>query len=286
MTARRRALVPAFIALAAAAAGACSEVGTDPSAPVSIALDTLPSLAIVQGDTLRDSMGVAAPITATAFNSAGDTIHGAPFTFIARDTTNSLTVEPSGAYVVAKHGTAGSPSVTLQAALGSLQFTRPLAIVARPDSLAAPTAAIAASLILAPDTAALRKKNLSSAIPVRVLHDTTPVFTPVNNWRVKFAVLELPDSLLDSARVVDVNGAFIGSPVTSGDGTATAYLRLYPKNGLSNGLVRDSVIVEASAVYRNTTPLRGSPARIVVPFGLCSGPVTGCSAAAAAAGRP
>jgi hypothetical protein len=275
VTARRRALVPAFIALAAAAAGACSEVGTDPSAPVSIAFDTLVS--VVQGDTLRDSLGFATPLRATAFNTKGDTIHGAPFTFIARDTTNTLVVEPTGAYVVAKNGTAGTPGVTLQAALGSLQFTRPLTIVARPDSIVGTTPASGTSLIQAPDTAALRKKNLTKALTVRVLHDTTPAPTPVNSWRVSLAVLDKPDSLLDSVRVADANGAFIQSAVTAGDGTATAYLRLYPKKGLPNGLERDSVIVQASAVYRNAEPLRGSPVRIVVPFGLCTGPLSGCS---------
>ena len=93
----RRLVVPAFVAIATAAAGACSEIGTDPSAAVSIRFDTLPAAAIVQGDSLRDSLGFPAPVTATAFNAAGDTIRGASFTFLARDTTNALTVDPGGA---------------------------------------------------------------------------------------------------------------------------------------------------------------------------------------------
>lgn len=284
MTARRRALVPAIVALAMGAAGACSEVGTDPSAPVAIAFDTLPSLAVVEGDTLRDSLGMAAPITATAFNAAGDTIHGAPFTFIVRDTSTALVVQPSGAFVVADSGSARSTDVTLQASLGSLQFTRTLAIVLSPDTLAAPETAIAPKPVFAPDTATSRKKNLSSPFSVRVLHDSGTKFSPVRLWRVDFVVER--DSInklrLDSARLVDVNGAFIRSSNTGSDGSATAYLRLYPKNGLAAGLSPlDSVIVRASAIYKAGTPIHGAPVRIVVPYRVCTGPTTGCATSAA-----
>lgn len=285
MSARHRAIVPALLAVATAAAAACSEIGTDPSSAVSIRFDTLPALAVVEGDTLRDSLGRAARITATAFNSSGDTVRGATFNFFARDTTNALVVDPAGAFVVANPGTARSTDVTLQATLGSLQFTRTLAIVLRPDSLAAPTARIASRLILAPDTAALRTKNLSTPFTATVLHDSVTRFVPVRSWRVSFAVADLPHTLLDSARVVDAAGAFIGAASTSADGNATAQLRLYAKNGLPNGLARDSVIVRASAVYRNGAQLRGSPVRIVVPFALCSGPTAGCASATTAA-RP
>jgi hypothetical protein len=279
VSARRRALVPALVALATAAAGACSEVGTDPSAPVAIAFDTLPSLAIVEGDTLRDSLGMVAPITATAFNSAGDTIRGATFTFLARDTTNALTVDPSGAFVVAGDTSASATNVTLQASLGSLQFTRPLAIVPRPDVLTIPTTAIDPALILAPDTAALRAKNLSSSFSATVLHNATPA-VPVRSWRVNFDVVALDDTLLDSARVVDASGAFIGSGTTGTDGVATVRLRIYPKNGLPNKLFRDSVIVRVSALYRKDSALAGSPDTIVVPYALCSGPTSGCKPSA------
>ena len=273
----RRLVVPALVAIATAAAGACSEIGTDPSAAVSIRFDTLPAAAIVQGDSLRDSLGFPAPVTATAFNAAGDTVRGASFTFLARDTTNALTVDPGGAFIIARNGTARATDVDLQASMGSLQFTRRLAIVPTPDSLAGPTADIVPALILAPDTVTLRRKNLSSSFSARVLHDTTPEPTGVRSWRVDFAVTELPDSLLDSVRVVDATGAFVSSATTGSDGGAAVQLRLYPKPGLANGLSRDSVIVSASTVYKPDTPVGGSPVRIVVPFALCVGPTAGCN---------
>ena len=279
---RARHLLLPVVALSVSAAGACSEIGTDPSSPVSIRFDTLPSQAVVQGDTLRDSLGVAARLTATAFNSAGDTIRNATFGFLARDTTNALIVDPAGAFVVARHGTARSGDVTLQTSLGSLQFTRPLAIVPTPDSLAGPTAAIAPALIQAPDTAALRRKNLSNVLTARVLHDTVPAATPVRAWRVDFEVAELPDTLLDSVRTVDASGQFRTSAITGGDGGATLQLRIYPRGGAPNGLARDSVIVLARAIYRNGAEIAGSPVRIVVPFALCTGPTTGCQATSVA----
>ena len=279
---RARHLLLPTVVLAMGVAGACSEIGTDPSSPVSIRFDTLPSQAVVEGDTLRDSLGVAAPLTATAFNAAGDTIRNATFTFIARDTTNALTVDPAGRFVVARNSSERSADVTLQTSLGSLQFTRLLSIVSRPDSLAGPTTAIAPALIQAPDTAALRRKNLSSSFTARVLHDSTPTFTPVRSWRVNFEVGAIPDTLIDSVRLVDANGQFRSSAITGTDGGATLQLRIYPRSGLPNRLERDSVIVFARALRTQKDTLNGSPVKIVVPFALCTGPTTGCQAASVA----
>lgn len=277
MSARHRAIVPALVALATAAAGACSEIGTDPSAAVSIRFDTLPAAAIVQGDTLRDSVGNAAPLTSTAFNSSGDTIRGATFTYVARDTTGALIVDPTGKFVVAKPGTARSTDVTLQSSLGGLQFTRTLSIVPAPNLLVGPTATIAPSLVLAPDTAALPRKNLSSPFTVRVLHATATDTTGVRNWLVSFSV-DSVDPRLDSARVVDASGAR-HAMLTSSDGSATAYLRVYPKTA-ANGLVRDVPIwVSATVRYRADSAVAGSPRSFTVPVAICSGPTAGCAAA-------
>lgn len=281
----RHLLLPAILA-AGAAAGACSEIGTDPSSPVSIRFDTLPALAVVEGDTLRDSLGFAAALSATAFNSGGGVIGDAPFAFIARDSSNVLTVDPTGRFVVARDSTARATDVTLQASLGNLQFTRPLAIVPRPDSLAGPATPVTVALVQAPDTAALRRKNLSGSFTVRVLHDSTPEPTPVRSWLVSFVVDadSLDRTRLDSARLVDPNGVFRSATTTGADGGATLQLRVYPRTGATNGLVRDSVIVRAIARYRNGAQLRGSPARIVVPVGICTGPTAGCLSAAAGGG--
>jgi hypothetical protein len=275
----RRLVVPALVALATAAAGACSELGTDPSAPVSIRFDTLPSAAIVEGDTLRDSLGVVAPLTAIAFNAAGDTIRNLSFTFLARDTTNALTVDPAGRFVVAKDSTARATDVTLQATLGTLQFTRTLSIVRAPNLVSGPSAAVEEQLVLAPDTAALPRKNLSSPFTVRVLHATDTDTTGVRNWLVSFVVDSI-DPRLDSARVVDATGAR-RAILTASDGSATANLRVYPKTAPSNGIVRRvPIYVSAIVRYKADSAIAGSPASFVVPVAICTGPVAGCASAA------
>ena len=282
MNAIRRLLIPATLA-AAAAAGACSEVGTDPSSAVSIRFDTLPALAVVEGDTLRDSLGVAAPLRAIAFNASGSPIANAPFTFIARDTSNALIVDPEGKFVVARDSTARSTDITLQASLGSLQFTRTLAIVHRPDSLIGPTDTIPHAVVFAPDTAALPRKNLSRSFSVKVVHVTATDTTPVRLWLVRFVVDSFDTTRIDSARVVDANGVSRASATTGSDGTVTVQLRVYPKTAPTNGLIPDVPIhVSAISLFRKDSPLAGSPAAITVPVAICSGPTTACLTSAAA----
>ncbi|HEY5491467.1 MAG TPA: hypothetical protein VIK25_09800, partial [Gemmatimonadaceae bacterium] len=54
--------------------GSCTNVGTAPNAIVSLAFDTLPYPSVVAGDTLRDSLGRAAPLHALAYNADGNLI--------------------------------------------------------------------------------------------------------------------------------------------------------------------------------------------------------------------
>ena len=63
----RRIVAPLAVVLAAVA-GSCTEIGTNPATVTALEFDSLPYPAVVTGDTLRDSLGNAAPLSATAFN--------------------------------------------------------------------------------------------------------------------------------------------------------------------------------------------------------------------------
>jgi hypothetical protein len=65
---------PLIIFAGLVAAAACSDLNTSPSHVVSIFVDTLPYPSIVQNDTMRDTTGRVAPMKASAFNLANDTI--------------------------------------------------------------------------------------------------------------------------------------------------------------------------------------------------------------------
>jgi hypothetical protein len=276
-TARRRpALLPALLlaAATASAAGACSEIGTDPNAAVSIAFDSLPALAIVEGDTLRDRNGKVAPLQAYGFNASGDTVRGLPFRYIVRDTSTALEVDAEGRFVVADPGTSGRPAVLLQASLGNLQFTRTLAIVARPDILVPVDDTLAPKVVFSP-VPAQRDTNLTDTLAVSVLHDAGSDSTGVPLWLVTFAVDSFDTALIDSVQLTNALGVARSDTTTGSDGVARLFLRVYPKVAGESGR-RPATLIVVRASARFIDPLAGSPARIVVPVVVCRGPRTGC----------
>ena len=256
------ALLPALLLAAAAAAGACSEIGTDPGAAVSINFDSLPAPAVVEGDTLRDdSTGVATPLAAVAFNASGGVVANAPFTYVVRDTGGALHVV-SGNYLVARKPR--TADVTVLATLGSVQFARAIAIVPRPDSLffvRDDTLALAY-----PDTATVRTKNLATdGLGVRVVHDTStfPADTVgVRSWIVFFSIDSSAGTpaakLADSVWLTDAAGRQTSIDTTDTRGVATIHVRVFAKQQPAT-VLRDSVIVRAIARYKGADLPTGRP---------------------------
>ena len=68
-------------AAALALALGCAEVSTAPDAVVSLGFDTS-AVAIVVGDTLRDTLGRPLRLRATAFNALSDTVRGADISYV------------------------------------------------------------------------------------------------------------------------------------------------------------------------------------------------------------
>ena len=66
------------LALALLGSAACSDLTSTPGGPQSLSIDSLPFPAVVVGDTLRDTLGVAAPVTAKVYDGANRVIAGAP----------------------------------------------------------------------------------------------------------------------------------------------------------------------------------------------------------------
>src|SRR5690349_14836178 len=82
--------------LAAAGAAWLVVACLDVSSPVfgisSISSILLPSPSIIVGDSLRDTAGVAQPVSVTVYGPNGDTLAGVPIQFVAVDSTNRLRV--------------------------------------------------------------------------------------------------------------------------------------------------------------------------------------------------
>lgn len=281
MTTMRRTLTgvhallrPVVLAVAGVIAAACSESGTGPDEAVSIAFPPFAAPSIVAGDTLRDSLGNAAPLRATAFNGDGDSIATSLFTFFVRDTNTRLRVTPPDlagqVFLVADPG-ARTRSVTLLASTAGLQISRAIQVVPRPDSIGATTPR---DTVFADTTAAgatILGGAIALSLGVAVLHDSLGApSVGVPFWLVDYELTgATAATLLDSVRFVDGARLVTGTmtrDTTGASGTAATTLRLFYDADvvLAPGEQRtDSVVVLARARYR-TSELRGSPVRFVV----------------------
>ena len=266
---RRRLALAALASLAAA--GACTEVTTDPQAPVSLAFDSLPAPAIVAGDSLRTVDGAAVALTARAFNVDGDEIADAPVTFtvVPPDTTAAaraaVGVSPEGYVLAADTARAGAATYRIVAQVGSLQ-SRPtartsLTVVPRPDSLeaVAPTGVDTVLFYAVPDTTSGGRRAVN--VKARVLHDSTPAPVGVGPYLVRFEVKgdSAAPAVLDSVRFINLTRRELTTVATTAtSGEATARLLAYPKAGAT---AADSVILVARA-WLGASATRALPARL------------------------
>jgi hypothetical protein len=240
--------------LAATTAGAlaCAEIGTDPKAVASIAMDSLPFPSIVANDSLRDSLGVARPLTAKVYNIQGTALASIPIRFRTPD--SGVTVDSVSGYVVAD--TARTKPVRLIAASGSLQAAPDtIYIVPAPDTVVAsnPKDSLLYSVT---DTTA----SLSNPLQLQLLH-RVPVSQPlpVRSYLVSYRIAYPADTLL--VQLVTRDG-FRRSTLdtTAADGTSARRIRL---RTLSLTSVNDSVVVVATVRYRGK-PVPGAPIRFVL----------------------
>lgn len=236
--------------LIAAVAAACNEVGTNPSTPVAIQLEAPASPSVLLGDTLRDSLGRAAPLHVVVFNYKNDTIANIPVSFLAVDSTGSVTVDPTLGTVVG-HRLTVSPVLVVATAAGLQSIPDTIVVVDTP------------SVMLAEDSArdsvdfsfagGLRDTVLT--LRVRLVH--LPDSAAVPDYAVHYTVLHpAPYVNTDSTNVQLVKNATVAQLVDTTDATGSTNLalRLTPFTHPFN----DSLVVQVSATAPGGLPA-GSP---------------------------
>jgi hypothetical protein len=239
-------------------AAACLDRSTDPDEIIAIELLPPAWPSVVAGDTLRDSLGVAAPLEARLFDGHGDIVTGAPVIFFPRDTL--VTVTDLG-MVVARDSVDGAAEL-IASTTGVQSTVRRLEVVPRPDSLAAQGTIDTLRWVI-PDQPAV---NVSSELRVQLLNRTDTGVQGVRawivRWRLEFRGQPVPPG--DTSLIYLVNGA--GRPTvtdtTDGVGNAGVRVRLRTGPGLSPV---DSAVLIAEASYRGA-PVAGSGLRLVLPL--------------------
>lgn len=251
----RRALLAA--ALVAAGASACDEFGTGVGDIGYIAFDGVPWPAVIAGDTMRDSLGAATPLRASAYDAAGRRIPDAPFTYLLLDTGAVIDADGTLRATTRRDGI-----VRVVASLDGLQTADQLIrVTRRPDSAFAAAGAAQTLNWVLPDGSANTSADLRFSL---VSRDTVGVPPGVGGWIVRWRTVHDGDTLAPGDTTLAVlqgtGGARGVVDTTTADGTATRRLRVFA--GRIPAPV-DSFIVLAE-VRRWGVPVAGSPVRFVV----------------------
>ena len=253
-------LGPVCALVVAAATGglaSCTEINAASDHVAALEFDTLPAAAVVTGDTLRDSLGRAAPLKAIVFNGAGNVIAAAAVQYVALDT--GVSISATG-YLTAQRR---SGTVRVVANAGSLQSHAGTLIVARrPDSVFATGTLVDTLIYVVPDNVAT---NASPELAVKVItRDTSGGIATTQGWLVSFQAFHAGAAIAPGdtsvAYLLGTGTQRSRIDTTGTDGIASRRLRVRP---IGITTVPDSVIVLATVRYRGAN-VRGSPVRFVI----------------------
>lgn len=217
----------------------CREVQTPEEGILSLSPVRLPSPGLVQGDTMRDSLGLVAPLRVVGYGVAGDSLANVAATFVALDTGAHL----DGALLI---GDKAGTTVRVIGSVAAIQ-TQPASVkvTLSPDTLMAADSVIhhRTYALITGDTvvnAELRTSVLHRsgattsgvvAVVVRYLIESAP--TGINNEPT--VVLLIPSTNVPSNRdTTDASGA-----------SRTARLRLLAMNTFTT----DTALISATASY-------------------------------------
>ncbi len=249
----RRGICAALL-IGAAIAG-CTGISTDPQVPLSLQFDSLPSLAVVVGDTMRGGDLLPARLPVRAFNSGGGLVRDSQLKLIGIDTLSVKAFGVIGGLRLL--GKVENAAVRIVAQAGSLQSqTQTFAVVPRPTGIGIGDTTTD-SIVYDFTDSTTRFRDITATL-FRKVGDSTVVF--LNGLPIAFRVASFTATILDSVRLVSPTS---GKSVTSAlvtSSLATIRVKAYPKVGATG---TGSIVVEARSVVLGTA-VAGSPVSLPV----------------------
>ena len=243
------------------AIASCAELGTGIGNVSYLAFDGIPWPALIAGDTLRDSLGAAAPLRARAFDAHGRLIPDAPFRYFTLDT--GVVVDSNGTM---RATTRRDGTVRVVASLGDLQSDdRLVRVTRRPDSTFATGASRLTMTYAIPDLTTNVAPEMRIALVSDDLIGVSPGVIPgVGGWRVRWRTVHARDTLAVSdttwAVLQTSSGTRSAVDTTGADGMSARRLRIFSTRIPAPV---DSFIVLAD-IRLHGAPVPGSPVRFVV----------------------
>lgn len=259
MTTRPRPCLGAGAAvLAAALVLSCGEVPTMEEGIAYISPVLLPLPTVAAGDTLRDSLGRAAPLRVRAFSRDSQEITGVSVRFLPTALPADVTIDSATGYLVARDTVrsvqlVGRVGTRLQTTVATLQIVPP------PESITRLAGEAAG------DTAVVLPALKPLSVTVSAVYHGTAV--TVNGILVRYRIDSLrpasapPGSaiLTNAAGVANRPDSTVAVDTTKGSGSASRSVLLRAGTGVT------SVYVSASARrLRDGAPLAGSPVRLTI----------------------
>lgn len=266
-------LVASFAVFGAVAVAACVDLSAPKGQPASISQVQLPALFVVQGDTMRDTLGRTGPPSILAFDGAGNVVTSYTPTFFITDSLQQLHFSAVDGSLVSSGAadTAGAVAHVV-GQIGSLQTgSQTVYVTVRPDTLARVVAATASDtfFIVAGADSARSVNTLALSTAVRGVGGRA-----VPGVFVRYELATPLESNTSSPAVYlrdDGNNVFLenqSTPDTADASGATSRTLVINRRFIADDALRGTepftIEVVATAMY-NGIPLQGSPLRILIP---------------------
>jgi hypothetical protein len=244
----------------ATAVTACLDLSSPGAGVLSVAQFRLPYPAVVAGDTLRDTLGRAVPLSIVALDARGDTVADPDASFFV--SSSAVIVTPQGFLLGVSPGE--SP-VRVVAQVGGLQVENRVDVVPRPTDAIRVTPAEIAPLEYTPgsgQTALLRSPELS----LRVEAGSGAASEPVRSWIVRYEITRAPQGVPGAEGVAFLgNESGVPTAVDTTNASGVASRRVLVRQALLPGLAGDTVEVRAAVTERGTH-VEGSPVIFRIPI--------------------
>jgi hypothetical protein len=260
--------IAGFLALAVVVAATCTKIPTDPKAVFSLAVDSLPSPSVVAGDTLRDTNGVATPLTGRAYNIQNQVLANVHVQFLSLS-PDQMTVSAQNFAIGTLAGDSIVRVIADASGLQSLPFNVP--VVLKPNSLVfadSDSISSAALSLTSPDS------DVSAALNVLLIHqpDTVGGDSATRSYIVHYQITYpasaakgkgTPSDTTLPAYLIEADGQPSRTDTTDGNGMGSRVVQFSVAQFQPRS--RDSIVVMATAVYRDSV-IAGSPRRFVIRY--------------------
>src|SRR3954469_9552 len=243
---------------------ACLDISSPVTGISSITSVLLPTPSVVVNDSLRDTLGVVAPLVVYAFAPNGDTVRDVTVRFFVIDSTQKLHVDSITGFA---WGDSLSPlakvvaRVTPASGKGVIQTLQvPLPVVPTPVGATKSDALV--EFPFNPTTLdTLGAGVLSPSLDVKVVGDND---TPIQSYVVSYKIVRMPAPKVvgePTVRILDRSGNDSTIAITSSSGTASRQLRVRLAaipDVLRGPPATDTVVVQVRVLFQGN-PLTVTP---------------------------